>query len=1042
MTVSASATAATDVTNKTYVDTVATGINAHDAVSYASTSGDTATILANANVTYNNNGTGVGATLTNANASRAALVLDGYTFTGTDATNAVRVLIKDAATSAYNGIYTVTNQGSASVNWVLTRATDSDQPPELAAGDFTYVLNGNTLAKFTFIQTSKITTVGTDAITWTVLANGNFGSVVAVNQGGTGATTAALALTSLGGASLTTANTFTAAQTITPSSGVAATINAVSGSVGLVLKAGGTGGNLMEWQASDSSLNSFVTSFGALYINNNNVSVTSNVGLSVKRQSTFDAGQAGIVPVVVLARASQTANLQEWQASGGTVLGSVSSSGALTLSPSSGTAATINGVANAVTAIVNGNATQSTDIMQVFATPSGTKRLSVNSVGRTQVNARMGITPSGTDSNFGATLTVSDVTGSADLQQWQNNVGTVLSSIGLSGALTLSPSSGTALSITQPSGAIGLRLQNNATTGNFIEGFASDNTTSQFRIRGGAGQIGTGSLITGTLFAANLDLLGGTSIGAVIRGASSQSVDLQQWQDSTGATLAKIDASGNIYAASAGVIANTTSVTGAALNIIPTSASAYGILVQGRGSQSGDLMRWQNSGATVLASIASTGALTLSPSSGTAATINAAVSASAAIAMVIQPNTGGGGGYAIQFNNTSSNIASHVQSDGQFGIRTFGSGYSGSLSVGTGSSGTIGAVIRGISAQTADLQQWQATGGTVLGGQNANAQIFTGSTSPLTYLVGGTPSAAAYGSPTASRMRITLATAPGVAVGDLITVANVTGATGGNPNGTFLVTAVSNSGTFWVEYDPGTAVTGTLAVSGSTSVRPAAQATIVARSAGTIPLIVRAGGSAQQTNLAQWESSAGTALVQMTDSGKLVVGQTGTGVSPAPMIGSLSNGAGVVTMALKAASGQTADVIQVLDNSGNVNARFDKNQNLIAAEATATNATATGAVTADTSTGTTFFWTLTGNLTGITLSNLPQNGSLTLTFVLTQDATGSRTVVWTTGTKWAGGTAPTLSTAANAVDIVTLVVNRSGGSTSSIYGFLAGKAFA
>ena len=701
-------------------------------------------------------------------------------------------------------------------------------PPGANDGDVYYNTNANSLRVYdrslaSWIQVSGAIT-GTTAPTTipTYLGQTYLDSTNKINYIATGTT----ATTDWNGIPfLSTANTFTAAQTITPSSGTAATINAVSGSVGLVLKAGGTGGNLMEWQASDSSLNSFVTSFGALYINNNNVSVTNNVGLSVKRQSIFDAGQAGIVPVVVLARASQTA-------------------------------------------------------------------------------------------------------------------------------------------------------------------------------------------------------------------------DLQQWQDSTGATLAKIDASGNIYAASAGVIANTTSVTGAALNIIPTSASAYGILVQGRGSQSGDLMRWQNSGATVLASIASAGALTLSPSSGTAATINAAVSASAAIGMVIQPNTGGGGGYAIQFNNTSSNIISHVQSDGSFGVRSSGSGYSASLSVGAGSSGNIGAVIRGAFGQTADLQQWQATGGTVLGGQNANAQIFTGSTSPLTYLVGGTPSAAAYGSPTASRMRITLATAPGVAVGDLITVANVTGATGGNPNGTFLVTAVSNSGTFWVEYDPGTAVTGTLAVSGSTSVRPAAQATIVARSAGTIPLIVRAGGSAQQTNLAQWESSAGTALVQMTDSGKLVVGQTGTGVSPAPMIGSLSNGAGVVTMALKAASGQTADLVQLLDNSGNVNARFDKNQNLIAAEATATNATATGAVTADTSTGTTFFWTLTGNITGITLSNLPQNGSLTLTFVLTQDATGSRTVVWTTGTKWAGGTAPTLSTAANAVDIVTLVVNRSAGTTSSIYGFLAGKAFA
>jgi hypothetical protein len=37
---------------------------------------------------------------------------------------------------------------------------------------------------------------------------------------------------------------------------------------------------------------------------------------------------------------------------------------------------------------------------------------------------------------------------------------------------------------------------------------------------------------------------------------------------------------------------------------------------------------------------------------------------------------------------------------------------------------------------------------------------------------------------------------------------------------------------------------------------------------------------------------------------------------------------------------------------------------------------------------------------------------------LTQDATGSRTVTWGTNYKWAGGTAPTLSTAASAKDII------------------------
>ena len=40
-----------------------------------------------------------------------------------------------------------------------------------------------------------------------------------------------------------------------------------------------------------------------------------------------------------------------------------------------------------------------------------------------------------------------------------------------------------------------------------------------------------------------------------------------------------------------------------------------------------------------------------------------------------------------------------------------------------------------------------------------------------------------------------------------------------------------------------------------------------------------------------------------------------------------------------------------------------------------------------------------------------------ITIMLVQDGTGSRTVTWDSGYKWAGGSAPTLTTAANAVDI-------------------------
>jgi len=51
-----------------------------------------------------------------------------------------------------------------------------------------------------------------------------------------------------------------------------------------------------------------------------------------------------------------------------------------------------------------------------------------------------------------------------------------------------------------------------------------------------------------------------------------------------------------------------------------------------------------------------------------------------------------------------------------------------------------------------------------------------------------------------------------------------------------------------------------------------------------------------------------------------------------------------------------------------------------------------------------------------------QSGSI----IITQDASGSRTAAWNSAFKWAGGTAPTLSTAANAVDRIDYLVVAAG----------------
>lgn len=90
----------------------------------------------------------------------------------------------------------------------------------------------------------------------------------------------------------------------------------------------------------------------------------------------------------------------------------------------------------------------------------------------------------------------------------------------------------------------------------------------------------------------------------------------------------------------------------------------------------------------------------------------------------------------------------------------------------------------------------------------------------------------------------------------------------------------------------------------------------------------------------------------------------------------------------------------------------------------------------DCSAGSAWVLTLTDSPT-LSFSNVP-TGGYGVTLVLTQDGTGSRTVTWPAAVAWAGGSAPTLSTAANAVDVITLFTPDSG---TTWYGFAGGLDF-
>lgn len=146
-------TLAQDVATKNYVDTLAQGLSAKLSVRVATT----AALGAN---TYANGTSGVGATLVAT--SNASLVIDGVTVVAGD-----RVLVQNEVAPANNGIYIVTNAGSAGAAYTLTRATNADTGAE-QPGAYTFVEAGtvNGGAGFTVASNGPFT-MGATAIPWT-----------------------------------------------------------------------------------------------------------------------------------------------------------------------------------------------------------------------------------------------------------------------------------------------------------------------------------------------------------------------------------------------------------------------------------------------------------------------------------------------------------------------------------------------------------------------------------------------------------------------------------------------------------------------------------------------------------------------------------------------------------------------------------------------------------------------------------------------------------------------------------------------------------
>lgn len=110
--------------------------------------------------TYSNGTSGVGATFTVT--ATGTFSLDGIAIN----TIGQRVLLKNQSTAFQNGIYTATVVGASLVSPVFTRALDYNSPSNINSTGAIPVQSGTVNATTSWLLTSTVITVGTDALTY------------------------------------------------------------------------------------------------------------------------------------------------------------------------------------------------------------------------------------------------------------------------------------------------------------------------------------------------------------------------------------------------------------------------------------------------------------------------------------------------------------------------------------------------------------------------------------------------------------------------------------------------------------------------------------------------------------------------------------------------------------------------------------------------------------------------------------------------------------------------------------------------------------
>ncbi len=209
-----------------------------------------------------------------------------------------------------------------------------------------------------------------------------------------------------------------------------------------------------------------------------------------------------------------------------------------------------------------------------------------------------------------------------------------------------------------------------------------------------------------------------TDPSIIIKGISSQTGNLMEWQNSAATTKAYIDASGNLgFDANQvrGIYWDGPTFASLMMNgvngvvVTPYSAGYAGMTIQGRAAQTANLQEWQNSAGSALIAVNSAGRLTWGADGH-------------AQSFFVDSN------HRFWFNNDPGYTGMYIQASGVQGQIVGNQGL-----LFTNQTHAVSVAVMGVLGQTLDLQQWQNSAGTKLASVTSAGRIYAGDSSTTTY---------------------------------------------------------------------------------------------------------------------------------------------------------------------------------------------------------------------------------------------------------------------------------------------------------------------